>query len=164
MIESQYLNALRKICIQLSDCQNNWVITGSLGMALQGMEIKIHDIDIQTNKHGAYEIESLFSQYVVKTVHFSASEQIRSHFGSLEIGGVKVEIMGDIQKLLGNRVWEEPVKVEKYRHWISFEGMQVPVLSLKYEYQAYLKLGRIEKAEKIKKWLEENRLRNVKAG
>jgi hypothetical protein len=34
------------------------------------------------------------------------------------------------------------------------EGIQIPVLSLEYEYQAYLKLGRIEKAERLKKWLQ----------
>jgi len=32
--------------------------------------------------------------------------------------------------------------------------MQVPVLSLEYEYQAYLKLGRIDKAEMLRKWLQ----------
>lgn len=133
-------------------------------MALQGMDIEIHDIDIQTDQHGAYEIEGLFSEYVVKAVHYSASERIRSHFGSLEIDGAKVEIMGNIQKLLDNQVWEEPVKVEKYRHWIIFDGIQVPVLPLEYEYQAYLKLGRIEKAEKMKEWLKESRLQNTRAG
>jgi len=160
MIEPKYLNALRKICSQLDSCQSHWAFTGSLGMVLQGMDVEIHDIDIQTDQHGAYEIENIFSEYVVNAVHFSASERIRSHFGSLEIDGIKVEIMGDIQKLLDSQVWEEPVKVEKYRHWVNFEGMQVPVLSLEYEYQAYLKLGRIEKAEKMKKRLEENRLQN----
>jgi len=164
MIEVRYLNTLRKLCIQLSDCQSNWVVTGSLGMALQGMDLEIHDIDLQTDQRGAYEIESLFSGYVVKAVHYSASERIRSHLGSLEIEDVKVEIMGDIQKLLDNQVWEEPVKVEKYRHWVNFEGTQVPVLSLEYEHQAYLKLGRLEKAEKIKRWLEKNRIEKARAG
>jgi hypothetical protein len=32
--------------------------------------------------------------------------------------------------------------------------MQVPVLFLEYEYQAYLKLGRIDKAEMLRKWLQ----------
>lgn len=125
-------------------------------MALQGMDIEVHDIDIQTDRQGAYEIEDLFSEYIVKAVHYSASERIRSHFGSLEIDGIKVEIMGDIQKLIDSQVWEEPVKVEQYRRWVNFEGMQVPVLSLEYECDAYLKLGRIEKAAKIKRWMEED--------
>ncbi|MBA7706967.1 hypothetical protein ES703_115828 [subsurface metagenome] len=33
------------------------------------------------------------------------------------------------------------------------EGMRLPVLSLSYEEQAYRKLGRTEKADKIKEWL-----------
>ena len=90
MIESPYLHTLRKICIGLGDCQSDWVITGSSGMALHGMDIEIHDIDIQTDQHGAYEIEAIFSEYVVEAVHYSASERIRSHFGSLEIDGVRV--------------------------------------------------------------------------
>jgi len=162
MIEPQYLHAIRKICVRLSGFQNNWAITGSLGMALQGMDIEIHDIDIQTDQHGAYQIESLFSEYVVQAVHYSASERLRSHFGSLEVDGVRVEIMGNIQKLLENQVWEEPLKVENYRQWVRLEGIQVPVLSLEYEYQAYKKIGRIEKAVTIKQWIEKSRLQNTK--
>jgi len=123
-------------------------------MALQGLVIEVHDIDIQTDRQGAYEIENIFPEYMVAPVHYFESEQIRSYFGKLEIEGINVEIMGDIQKLIDERSWEEPVKVEQYRHWIEFESMQIPVLSLEYEYQAYLKLGRVEKAEILKKWLQ----------
>ena len=126
-------------------------------MALQGMDLEIHDIDIQTDQHGAYEMESLLSEYSVTTVHYSISERMRSHFGALEVDGIKVEIMGDVQKLLEGQVWEEPVKVAAHRHWVNFEGMQIPILSLEYELQAYQKLGRKERADKIKKWLKENR-------
>ena len=133
-------------------------------MALQGMDIEIHDIDIQTSQKGAYEIEALYLKYVVKPVQYLMSERIHSHFGILKIDGVKVEIMGGIQKLSNGQAWEEPVKVEQYRHWIKYKGMQVPVLSLEYEYQAYLQLGRIDKAEIIRKWLEQRRVSKATAG
>jgi hypothetical protein len=122
-------------------------------MALQGIPVEVHDIDIQTDKDGAYEIENCFAEYVVQPVRYSESERIRSHLGVLEIDGIRVEIMGDIQKHLGNQTWEEPVKVERYRHWVEVGGMLIPVLSLEYEYQAYLKLGRVEKAEMLRSWL-----------
>jgi hypothetical protein len=157
MIELSYLNTLHTIHALLKDSQINWAVTGSLGMALQGMDIEVHDIDIQTDKDGAYEMERLFFEYVVKPVHDSASGRIRSHFGALEIGGIKVEIMGDIQKRLDNQTWEEPVKVECHKHWVRIDGMQIPVLSLAYEYQAYLKLGRNEKAEMLRKWLQKSK-------
>jgi hypothetical protein len=154
MIEPKYLDALRKIHARLKDCRAIWVVTGSLGMALQGMDIKAHDIDIQTDQQGAYEIESKLSEYVVVPVRYSGSEKIRSHFGKLEIDGVKVEIMGDIQKRIDERTWEAPVNVEHNRQWVEIAGMQIPVSSLEYEYQAYRKLGRLEKAEMLREWLQ----------
>ena len=154
MTRTQHLSVLRKICAHLEDSGINWVVTGSLGMALQGVLVQVHDIDIQTDKDGAYEIERRFPKYMIKPVGYSVSERIRSHFGALEIDGIKVEIMGDVQKHLGNQSWEEPVKVERYRCWVEIDGMRVPVLSLEYEYQAYLKLGRGDKAETLRDWLQ----------
>jgi len=154
MIEQGHLNVLRKIYSRLQDKQLKWTVTGSLGMALQGMELSVHDIDIQTDRQGAYEIEKLFVADVVAPVHLRRSERICSHFGALEIDGVRVEIMGDLQKRLDDQTWEEPVKVERFRRWVEIDGMRIPVLSLEYEYQAYLGLGRIEKAQMLRDWLD----------
>ena len=145
---------LRKIYGRLNHCDVLWVITGSMGMALQGMDIQVHDIDIQTDKEGAYELEDKFLEYVITSVRYIESERIHSHLGTLKMDGVKVEIMGAIQKCGDDGVWEKPVRVENYRKWVEIEGVQIPVLSLEYEYQAYLKLGRVEKAEQIKDWLQ----------
>ena len=154
MIEAQYLNTLRKIVARLEDSPINWVVTGSLGMALQSMDMEIHDVDIQTDKDGAYEIERRFSDCVVKPIRHSTSDRIRSYFGVLDIDGIRVEIMGDIQKRLDGQGWEEPVKIERYRRWVEIKGMWVPVLSLEYEYQAYLRLGRRGKAAILGDWLK----------
>ena len=43
--------------------------------------------------------------------------------------------------------------LEQHKRFIEVEGMHIPVLSLEYEYQAYLKLSRIDKAEMLEKWL-----------
>ncbi|WP_456398001.1 nucleotidyltransferase domain-containing protein [Palaeococcus sp. (in: euryarchaeotes)] len=154
MIPQTHLKVLYKLYERLKDSNVNWVVTGSLGFALQGVSVEPHDIDIQTDKEGAYEIEHFFSEFVVESVRFKESEKIRSHFGALMIEGVKVEIMGDIQKKV-NDEWEPPVDITKYKRFVQIEGMKIPVLSLEYEYQAYLKLGRIEKAKILKKFLEE---------
>ena len=153
-IDSTYLNVLRKICTGLNGTNINWVVTGSLGMALQGIPISPNDIAIHTDEAGAYEIEHLFPEFVVREVKFAATEKIRSHFGALLINGIQVEIMGDIQKRLADGTWEEPVDLERYKRFVEVEGMQVPVLLLEYEYQAYIKLGRVEKAHMLKQVLE----------
>ncbi|MDK2783171.1 MAG: hypothetical protein PWQ32_760 [Thermococcaceae archaeon] len=156
MIPETHLEVLRRLYERLSQSDVTWAVTGSLGFALQGVPVEVHDIDIQTDREGAYEIERLFSEFVVEPVRFKESERIKSHFGALMIDGVRVEIMGDIQKKVNDK-WEEPVDVKRYRRFVEVEGMKIPVLDLEYEYQAYLKLGRMEKVEMLRKFLEENK-------
>jgi hypothetical protein len=122
-------------------------------MVLQGMDLPVHDIDLQTSRAGAHEIERRLSAYVVKSVHEWVSPNMRSHYGQFDIDGVKLEVMGDVQKRVESRDWEEPVRVENYRRWVVVEGMPIPVLSLEYEHQAYLKMGRLERARLIATWL-----------
>lgn len=154
MIEPRFLAVLHEIHSRLENSAVDWAITGSLGMALQGMELDVHDIDLQTDEAGAYEIERRFAQSVVRPVAQAASERIRSHLGALEIDGVTVEIIGGLQKRLDAGRWEEPVQVRRHMRWVEREGMSLPVLSLEYEYGAYLQMGRVEKARLLQKWLE----------
>ncbi len=153
MISAQQKRALKIIHDGLQETKIIWAITGSLGFALHGMKLKVNDIDLQTDASGAYEIENTFAKHVVRQVKFSVSDKIASHWGELKIAGVKVEIMGALQKKLPNGTWESPVEVERYREFVTFEFMKLPVLSLKYEEQAYRKLGRTEKANQIQEWI-----------
>jgi hypothetical protein len=157
MIQPGYLQVLRKIVTRLQDRPITWVVTGSLGMALQGVPVEVHDIDIQTDREGAYAIERCFADLVVRPVRYVASERIRSHLGMLEIDGIQVEIMGAIQKRVDDQTWEAPVRVERYRRWKQTGTLRVPVLSLEYEYRAYLRMERREKAEVLRRWLQTNK-------
>ena len=154
MIDPVYLNVLRQIHARLSNTDVNWVVTGSLGFALQGVPVQPNDIDLQTDKAGAYEIERRFSDVIIRKVKFSATERIKSHFGALQIDGIEIEIMGDIQKRGADGVWEEIVDPAHYRQMVEIAGLLVPVLSLEYEYQAYLKFGRTERAKMLRRWLD----------
>ena len=160
MIDPAYLNVLCQIHARLFNTDVNWVVTGSLGFALQGVPVQPNDIDLQTDKAGAYEIESLFSNVAIRKVKFSATERIRSHFGALQIDDIEVEIMGDIQKRGADGVWEEIVDLGHYRRMVEINGLLVPVLSLEYEYQAYLKFGRTERAKMLRRWLDDEQDHN----
>ncbi len=153
MVPSSHLTALRKLYNQLSNTSINWAVAGSLSLALQGVPVEPHDIDISTDEAGAYEIERLFEQRVAKPVVFCGADKIRSHFGAFMLDGIKVEVMGDVQTKADDGTWAEPVSLQ-HKRIVDAEGMQVPVLSLEYEYQAYLRLERFEKAAAIKKHLE----------
>jgi hypothetical protein len=157
MIVTRYLNVLRMIVQRLEGRAIDWAVTGSCGFALQGLDVAVHDIDLQTDAAGAYAIERALADKSRRKVAHSTGERIRSHFGALEIDGVTVEIMGDIQKRLGDGTWEAPVDIRSHRRWVAIDGMRIPVLSLEYEYTAYLALGRAERAEMLRTWLQEHR-------
>ncbi len=150
MISSTHLGVLRQLYIRLSNSDIEWYVVGSLGLALQGVPVEVHDIDISSDAAGAYEIERLFAEFVIRPVAFSATTWIASHFGALQIGEITVEIMGDVQLPRGDGTWERAGNREENKRFVTLEGMQIPVLSLQYEYQAYLKLGRLEKAEMLR--------------
>ena len=152
MIERGYLLALRRVCGRLSDLKHPWAITGSLGLALQGVAVDIHDVDIQTDRGGAYQMERLLAGNVIKPVSFIESETIRSHFGQVELDGCRIEIIGDIEKRseLG---WDEPPRLLQIIRTIRFEDLSVPVIDLDYERNAYRSLNRIATVEAIEQVL-----------
>jgi len=153
VIDPIFFKVLYKVCTRLDVVNVNWALTGSLNLALQGVPVEVNDIDILTDKVGAYEIEKCFSEFVTRKVAFSSEERIRSYHGVLMIDGVRVEIMGDVQLKRQNGFWEEPVDLERNKRTLEIEGIRVPVMSLEHAYQAYVKLRRMKKAEILRKWL-----------
>ena len=153
MIPERHLEILRLIWKRLQDQPLIWVITGSVGMALQGMEIEVHDIDLQTDLKGAYFIEKCLLDFVTLKIDLRSSERVRSYLGKFLIDGMQVEVIGDIQKLAGTE-WEPAPDLAQLQKWVEVQGMRLPVLDLEYEYQAYQKMGREEKARKIRQFLD----------
>ena len=150
-----HVRALGEIRRRLQDKGIHWAVTGSLGLALQGIDVAVHDIDLQTDAAGSYIIEHCLAEFVTRPVRFCEAARIRSHLGALSVHGIPVEIMGDVQKRAEGGPWEEPPDLQLHTQWVQAFGMQLPVMSLEWEQQAYLKLGRAEKAQRIKRHLEE---------
>jgi hypothetical protein len=153
MIDPIFFKVLHKICARLDEINVHWALTGSLNLALQGVPVEVNDIDILTDKAGAYEIENCFCEFVTRKVALSSAERIRSYLGALMIDGVRVEIMGDVQLKRENGSWEEPVDLERNKRTLKIEGIRIPVMSLEHAYQAYVKLRRLKKSEIVRKWL-----------
>lgn len=53
---------------------------------------------------------------------------------------------------------KRPLHLNRHKRSVEAGGMRIPVLSLEYEYEAYLKLGRTEKAQLLKERLRTNRV------
>lgn len=153
MVSEHHLKALREIETRLRGSGVEWAITGSVGLALQGVEVEPRDLDIQTDEQGAYEIERLFAEHSVRKVRHSAAVRVQSHYGALEIGGVEVEIMGDLQTREMGGAWSAPEPVKEHRKWVQLSDMNLPVLPLDYAIEAYRRLGRLEKVDLLERWL-----------
>ena len=151
MLDPSFSAVQRRLSYELAGSEVNWVVTGSLNFALQGLPLTPHDIDLQTDEAGAYAIERRFASYVQRKVMFSSTGRIRSHFGALRIDDIMIELMGDVQKRLENGTWEDPVDLNRHKLIVVFEGLNIPVLSLEYEAQAYEKMGRVERARMLRK-------------
>ncbi|MBN1283987.1 MAG: hypothetical protein JXB47_01170 [Anaerolineae bacterium] len=155
-IPPKHRQVLRRVYEALQGGGVKWVLTGSMGLALRGLPLTPGDIDIQTDAAGAYEIEKRLAPFVEKPVSYSSTEQIRSHFGKVMIDGIRVEIMGDIQHRLEKSGWTSPADLGALAMFAVLEDMQIPVLPLEYEYRAYLELGRTEKAQLIRQYIEKD--------
>lgn len=153
-LDEQYLDAIDALAVQLDDRSVTWALTGSVSFALQGVPVTPNDVDVQTTAAGAYEIESAFADRVVDPVSLSAGERIKSHFGALELDGVRVEIMGAVQKRRADGTWEPPVDITAHRTVVDVGGRSIPALSLRYEAAAYERLGRSERAALLSSYAE----------
>jgi hypothetical protein len=154
MLPKEFETALHLILERLSGLPEAWALTGSLGMVVQGMPLEVHDIDLQTSPLGAFQIQQRLETWMSVAVRRVESPIMRSLLGKAIIEGVEVEIIGGVQKKLENGEWEEPVNVAEHCRWVNWQGRRVPVLELEYEVESYRCMGRLEKAEKIRRWLD----------
>lgn len=154
MIDPAFRAVLRILHERFGSSTITWAVTGSVGLALHGVPVTPHDIDIQTDAAGAYEIERRCREYVTRPVVFSAAERVASHFGALLVDGIKVEIMGDMQHRASDGSWEPPPDLVRIIHVVRLEDLDLPVLPLEHECAAYRKLGRPERAEFLQRWLQ----------
>lgn len=145
---------LRLIVERLEETPITWAITGSCSLALQGVPIAVHDIDLRTTAEDAYRIEAAFQEYRTRPVVFARTGAVQSHFGALEIDGVQVEIIGDMQHRLADGAWEPIVDMNRFKEWVVVDEMRLPVMSLPFLHEAYRLLGRADKVAVLEAWFQ----------
>jgi len=157
MLSSNHIKALKILIKRLSNKKINWALIGSTNLAIQSVNIKAHDIDILTDKEGAFKINKALKRFEIKAVRYKESERFCSYYGLFKINNINIEIMGDIKnKIPKCDLWSEKSKLSN-KLFINFKDIKLPVISLKREYYAYSKMGRKDKAEKIRERLKNNK-------
>jgi hypothetical protein len=149
MIAENFKKALKTLSERFKEKNLKWALTGSVNMALQGIEIELNDIDIIVNLEDFKKIKEMFSD-----LRPSAAE--KSKFGGLKfklvIGGAEVEIIGEARN---DKIYLHSLLEKNLTH-VNMDGIKIPCFTLKLEAKAYSLINREEKAELIRKFIEEN--------
>jgi GNAT superfamily N-acetyltransferase len=61
--------------------------------------------------------------------------------------------MGDIENRTEDGSWVAAPPVAEFRRWVDYQGMHLPVADLEYEFTAYQRMGREQKAQAIRDFL-----------
>ena len=131
-----------------------WVLTGSAGLRLQGVDLPVNDLDIQSAAETVYRIEERLQDYIQTPVHLWESPRTRSLDGKAQIAGVEVELLADIAHRMPDGSWRSLTDFGRIV-WLAWRGREVPVFPLEDEAAAYQAMGRAGKADLIRKTIEQ---------
>jgi len=132
-----------------------WVLTGSGAFAAQGWPVEVHDLDIQTTGPGAQLLNTAWSDHVVFPVALRETGAIRSWFGRFAWNEGTVDVIGDIEHRQPDGGWSAPPPLRVLRRTVPCPGLgEVPVLPLRYEADAYRRMGRTERAAQLLAWAD----------
>ncbi len=137
-----------------------WALGGSCCLALHGVPLTPHDIDIITDQDGAHRIGAALRSIAEEkqAVVWGEGERIRSHRGIYRLGDIQLDIVGAAEMREGED-WIPPgLPSEWQTETIRLPGSEVTVtaFTLEHEYDAYRRLRREDKVRLI-----EERLRSL---
>lgn len=127
-----------------------WALTGSAGLRLQGVDVQVHDLDIQTDEQTIYILEQCLAQFMKTPVHFWESAGMHSLDGKAEIENIEIELLANIAHKMPDGTWSTFTDFSRLI-WVDSHGLQIPTFPLEDELAAYEAMGRVEKAALIRK-------------
>ena len=149
-LPEQHSKVLSFLFEKIPPAEYLWALTGSAGLRLQGVNLAVHDLDLQTDAKTIFLLEKELAEFMKVSVHLWETEHTRSYHGQAEIDELQVELLGDMSHRQADGTWGSPLDIESVRVWMDWHGSKLPVLSLEHEAVAYEKMGRAQKAELIR--------------
>jgi hypothetical protein len=101
-------------------------------------------------KEDAYKAMEIYKKYIKQKIEFSTAGKVRSHRGILEIDGIIIDIVGDVEFLINNKwvnLFEKRVSAKQE---VFVEDTKILVSPLKILLEAYTAMGRDKDTKKIK--------------
>ncbi len=126
----------------ISEEKLNWHLNGSFNLLAQGMELPVHDIDIETDEAGLLIFREKLIEFIEEDKY---RKDIEAHSLLLDIDGVQVEILAHDNPEL-SMITE--IKI------INVEGMEIPVLPYEKAKKFYKMVGMNKKVMLIEEHLK----------
>ena len=145
-----YLHALDLLIKRVSPLEYIWALTGSASLRLQGVEVPVHDLDIQAGQKTVYRIEKRLAGFMKTPVHLWESTGMRSLEGKALLEGVEIELLANGAHRQPDGVWRSYTDFSRLV-WVETHGLRIPLFPLEDEIKAYEAMGRAEKAALIRK-------------
>lgn len=155
LLPERITQVLRVICPILNDARVEWATSGSLALALHGMPVVPKDVVLQTDRLGAEQVAQLLAEYLIHPpgLHLGV-HLIRAYMVQLKIGGLEVEVMGNLEFQSPDGRWSPAPDFRQKRSTVDHLGLSIPVVSLEFLLALYTQLQRPGRAALIKARLE----------
>ncbi len=140
---SSWKTVLRRLAAGLDALGLDYKVAGGTSAALHGVDVPVKDIDLEMSAGSAYRFQEHYHEFTLHPVALSESPQYRSHYGTFQIDGVLVDVMGDLQWREGGE-WR-PIQTRTLA-LLDLDGQPVRTSWLEEETLAYIRRGRLERA------------------
>ena len=119
-----------------------WRLEGSANLRVQGVEVKVNDLDITTTKEGIAFFRKALKDFIVNDFF---KESIGASSLVFDIKGFEVEV---------NAYEDDNLGMFDKIELINWKGFELPVLPLPYAKKFYELIGREEKVKLISEYLQ----------
>lgn len=124
-----------------------WAVIGSANLALQGLDVNPHDLDICTTSSGIKVFEELFREYVTEPLHGVKFEDALKYKLKAKMQGVEIDIVGSDSDVYNRHLKAGHVV------FVKVKGIPIPCFTLEAELAGYRELGRPERAKLVRDFL-----------
>ena len=137
------------------------IVSGGASFALHGIPVPVRDLDLLTNRAGAYRFQQVFAEHMVEPVAYRTGTQYRSHFGRFVIQGVPGDVMAELEWREQDR-WQPIFAATRVE--VDLDGTLVTTPWPEEEFLAAIRRGRLDRAAVVLPHLDHMRLLRLLRG
>ncbi len=125
-----------------------WVVIESVALLVHGVQLDPDDLDILANEAAFYAICELFKDNLCYAPQYGKTNLFESTIARFNFEGRQVELMMNFKKNLQG-TWKDISYLLDKHSVIDFEGLSIPVASIRESYSIYSQLGRSKDVAKL---------------